>query len=204
MILEKYDSTEALGVLLRHVVGLRAERRLHQNPADACQLISALRATIHLDGDIAEVGTASGGSARLISEYSEGKAIHCFDTFSGMPTPGKLDNRFNEGSYRYSLESVSAYLHGRKIEFHAGTFPDSAVPVRNHRFCFVHLDADLYQSTLDSLEFFYPRMNPGGIMITHDYTWAKGVNQAFAEFFMKKPEKPIELIGDQAMVVKLS
>jgi hypothetical protein len=47
-------------------------------------------------------------------------------------------------------------------------------------------------------------MNPGGIIITHDYGWAAGVDQAFAEFFADKPEEPIELIGYQAMVVKLS
>jgi Macrocin-O-methyltransferase (TylF). len=66
------------------------------------------------------------------------------------------------------------------------------------------LDVDLYQSTLDCLEFFYPRLNPGGIIVTHDYSWAAGVDRAFSEFFMDKPEKPIETIGYQAMVVKLS
>jgi hypothetical protein len=46
-------------------------------------------------------------------------------------------------------------------------------------------------------------MCSGGIIITHDYSWAAGVDQAFSEFFADKLEKPIELIGDQALVVRL-
>lgn len=203
MILAKYASSNRK-VLLEHVVRIKAQGRLLQSPADACQLISALRATSHLDGDIAEVGTASGGSARLISEYSGGKTIHLFDTFEGLPKPGDLDDRFKEGSYRCSLDNVQQYLEGRRVKFHKGMFPASATAVQDQRFSFVHLDVDLYQSTLNCLRFFYPRVNSGGIIITHDYSWAAGVDQAFSEFFKDKPEKPIELIGYQAMIVKLS
>jgi O-methyltransferase len=204
MILAKYESTDDRRALLRCVVQLRSQRRLLQSPAEACQLISALRATSHLDGDIAEVGTAFGGSARLISEYSGNKTIHLCDTFQGLPKPGDLDDKFSEGSYRCSLEDVRQYLQGRRVEFHKGLFPGSATSLQGHRFSFVHLDVDLYQSTLDCLRFFYPRLNPGGIIITHDYSWAAGVDRAFSEFFTDKPEKPIETIGYQAMVVKLS
>lgn len=204
MILAKYSSTDDRKALLQHVVRIKAQGRLLQSPADACQLISALRATSHLDGDIAEVGTASGGSARLISEFSGDRRIHLFDTFEGLPRPGDLDVRFNQGSYACSLEDVTHYLQGCRVEFHKGYFPESASSIQACRFSFVHLDVDLYQSTLDSLRFFYPRLTPGGIIITHDYAWAAGVDQAFSEFFRDKQEKPIELIGYQAMIVKLS
>lgn len=204
MILAKYVSTDDRKALLQYIVRIKAQGRLLQGPADACQLISSLRATSHLTGDIAEVGTAAGGSARLIGEYSGDKVIHLFDTFEGLPKPGELDGRFTEGSFRCSLDDVKQYLTGRRVEFHKGYFPGSASAVQDRRFSFVHLDVDLYQSTLDSLRFFYPRLNPGGIIITHDYSWAAGVDQAFSEFFKDKPEKPIELIGYQAMIVKLS
>jgi predicted O-methyltransferase YrrM len=205
MVLANYASNDRRAIL-RHVVRLKTEGRLVQSPADACQLVSALRATLHLDGDIAEVGTAAGGSARLISEYCGDKTIHLFDTFEGLPKPGDLDDRFNEGAYRSSLEDVQRYLsiEGRRFEFHKGMFPASATSVQGHRFSFVHLDVDLYQSTLDCLRFFWPRLSTGGIIITHDYSWAAGVDQAFSDFFKDKLEKPIELIGYQAMVVKLS
>jgi hypothetical protein len=70
-------------------------------------------------------------------------------------------------------------------------------------FSFVHLDVDLYQSTLSGLEWFYPRLNRGGVLISHDYTIAKGVRKAFDEFFIDKPECLIELSGSQVAFVKL-
>ena len=188
---------------LGDVVRLKSQGLL-QNPAEACQLISALRATSRVEGDIAEVGTASGGSARLIGEYSSGKTIHVFDTFEGLPDPDARDEGFIKGAYKCSFEKVQHYLQGLPVEFHKGLFPGSAALLQNHQFSFVHLDVDLYQSTLDCLKFFYPRLNPGGIIISHDYVISPGVNQAFAEFFADTPETPIELIGYQVMVVKFS
>jgi len=203
VIVARFDSEDRRR-LLHHWSQLRSQRRLLQSPADSCQLVYALRATSDVKGDIAEVGTAGGGSARLITEYSGDKVVHLFDTFEGLPEPGKLDRRFTAGAYRWSLSNVQEYLKGRRVEFHKGLFPASADGMQNTRFSFVHLDVDLYQSTLDCLKFFYPRMNPGGIIITHDYSWAAGVDRAFTEFFTDKREKPIELIGHQALVTKLS
>jgi O-methyltransferase len=65
----------------------------------------------------------------------------------------------------------------------------------------VHLDVDLYASTRAGLEFFYPRMIPGGIIITHDYSTLPGVAQAFSEFLPKNGRAIIELPTTQAMVV---
>jgi hypothetical protein len=139
-----------------------------------------------VQGDIAEVGTSRGGSARLIGEYSSGKTIHVFDTFEGLPEPGPQDPRFSKGEYSCSLGKVQEYLKGLPVEFHKGIFPHSSTNVRNRRFSFVHLDVDLYQSTLDCLNFFYPRLSLGGIIISHDYTTAEGVDLAFDEFFSDK------------------
>jgi O-methyltransferase len=203
MVLVKYTTGDRKS-RLQDFVRLKSEGRLLQSPAEGCQLISALRATKSIDGDIAEVGTAQGGSARLIAQYAAGKTIHVFDTFEGLPAPGANDPGFVKGAYVCSLESVREYLKGFPVEFHKGLFPGSAAAVNECRFSFVHLDVDLYQSTLDCLDFFYPRMHLGGIIISHDYATALGVNLAFAEFFADKREQPIELIGYQAMVVKLA
>ena len=203
IVLAKYASNDRKA-LLQNVMRLKSTGHLQQNPAEGCQLVSALRATARVQGDIAEVGTSRGGSARLIGEYSSGKTIHVFDTFEGLPDPGPQDPRFSKGAYSCSLEKVQEYLKGLPVEFHQGIFPHSAANVRNRHFSFVHLDVDLYQSTMDCLNFFYPRLSLGGIIISHDYTTAEGVDLAFDEFFSDKPETPMELIGYQVMVVKFS
>ena len=63
---------------------------------------------------------------------------------------------------------------------------------------------DLYEGTLACLDFFYPRMLPGGVMITHDYSILAGVKQAFDEFFSDRPEGLFEMPTTQCMVIKLA
>jgi hypothetical protein len=46
-------------------------------------------------------------------------------------------------------------------------------------------------------------MNPGGIIISHDYLTAPGVQKAFCEYFADKPEPVIETAGSQCFVVKI-
>ena len=67
----------------------------------------------------------------------------------------------------------------------------------------VHLDVDLYKSTLDCLKFFYPRVNKGGIIISHDYPSVNGVKKAFDEFFKDKPEPIIRVSYNQCLIVKI-
>src|SRR2546430_11261444 len=55
-----------------------------------------------------------------------------------------------------------------------------------------HIDVDLYTSTLACLEFFYPRLVPGGILLSHDYSLLTGVKAAFTEFLAGKPERSEE------------
>ncbi|GAB4496539.1 MAG: hypothetical protein OHK0052_06640 [Anaerolineales bacterium] len=74
-----------------------------------------------------------------------------------------------------------AYLKDcTNIHIYPGIFPQTADPVREHRFSLVSLDVDTYQSTKDGLNFFIPRLNPGGILLSHDYQYP-GVARAFEE-----------------------
>ena len=109
-----------------------------------------------------------------------------------------------EGHYAASLASVQAFLADLPdVRFYRGMFPGTAGPVAEKRFSFVHLDVDLKSSTLGCLDFFYPRMLPGGVILTHDYSYLDGVRAAFAEFLAEKRERAIELPTSQAMLVKL-
>src|SRR5690606_12688497 len=119
----------------------------------------------------AEVGCYEGGSARLLCEVRNGKPLHLFDTFSGLPKSTGKDRSLyigkekrNRKQYACSLESVQTYLKDySNVHFYQGMFPQTAGPVEGAKFSFVHLDVDLYESTKNSLEFFYSRMTSGGI-----------------------------------------
>ena len=184
---------------------MRSEQELLLSGIEAYQIFTTVKRTAKISGDIAEVGVYNGGSARLICEAKGNKALYLFDTFEGLPDLCELDDpkEFHKGQYLGSLESVKVCLSKYSdVHFHKGIFPLTAETIKNKRFSFVNLDADLYKSTLSCLEFFYPRMNIGGVIISHDYISVPGVRKAFDEFFKEKTEPIIELPGNQCLIVK--
>ena len=192
----------------RHVLAAikaaRSGRESLLSGNEAFTVFSLAQAQSALGGEMAEVGVYQGCSARMISLASNGAPLHLFDTFSGLPAPDADEHgRMRQGHYAASLEGVQAYLADRPhVEFHRGMFPETAAPVADRRFSFVHLDVDLKSSTRGCLEFFYPRMLPGGIILTHDYSYLDGVREAFDEYLAGRPERAIELPTSQAMLVK--
>lgn len=171
---------------------------------EAYNIYAAVRRTAKVPGAIAEVGVFRGGSARLMCEVKGDRHLHLFDTFAGMPETGDIDPRFGKGVLVGSLDNVQAYLRDfPNVFFHPGFFPDTAVGLEDLRFSFVHLDVDIYRSTADSLQWFYPRLNRGGMLISHDYPVAEGVRKAFDEFLADKPDCLIELSETQAAFIKL-
>jgi O-methyltransferase len=175
---------------------------------EALQLYLAVKKTQKINGNIAEVGVFKGGSASLIAKANTTcKKIYLFDTFDGLPDLNTFDNstQFYSGQFKSSYDEVKEYLSKyENINIHKGYFPSTSKPIENELFSFVHLDVDLYETTLECLKFFYPRMTKGAILISHDYTWAIGVRKAFNDFFSDKPEPIIELdfIGSQCLIVK--
>jgi hypothetical protein len=194
---------------MRAVRELKRRRDMNISPLEAIQLFSLVRATAKLGGSMAEVGVYRGGTARVIREADATRSLHLFDTFEGLPEPAETDTkflwgRFRKGQFSYSLENVRSYLGDcHKVHFHKGLFPATGEAVKDEKFSFVHADVDLYASTWGLLDFFYPRLLRGGIIVSHDFATCRGVREAIEEFFKDLPEPVIELAGDQALVVKL-
>jgi O-methyltransferase len=159
------------------------------------------------EGDMAEVGVYQGGSARIIAEAKGNKPLHLFDTFEGLPDP---DARYDKKMVKGDMQNTSLDLVRKNLDpydnifYYQGLFPETAEPIRNRKFTFVNNDTDIYSSTKSVLEFFYPKMTKGGIMLTHDYNDSRtpGVRKAYDEFFADKPEQIIEIWDTQAYIVK--
>jgi hypothetical protein len=66
------------------------------------------------------------------------------------------------------------------------------------------VDVDLYEATLGSLDFFYPRLVPGGMLVCDDYgfTTCPGATRAVDEFMSGRPEPIIHLPTGQGLVIK--
>jgi len=191
-------------IMLRVVRQIQKEKRCLMWPAEMAQIYISAQASARLPGDFAEVGVYKGGSAKLMALVKGDKRLSLFDTFIGLPELAASDGSIlHQGQFGIDIAEVKQYLRDFKnIEFYPGLFPVTGEPVKNRVFAFVHLDVDLYKSTFEALEFFYPRMTPGGIILSHDYTMPLGVKSAFKDFFSDKKEIIIELSTSQCIVVK--
>lgn len=156
------------------------------------------------EGDFAEVGVYEGSSAKVICAAKGIKRLHLFDTFEGLPEVRSIDKLYKKGDYSCSELKVRNYLEGENnITFYKGLFPqETGESVGLTEFSFVHLDVDIYQSTLDSLEFFYPRLTQGGIILSHDYAQSEGVKKAFTEFLQRNKGTLVQLCESQVMLIK--
>jgi hypothetical protein len=175
---------------------------------DRCfMLYQAAKYAGNKEGDIAEVGVYKGGTGKLLAKVCPNKIIHLFDTFTGMPEVGTYAEYHKEGDFSdTSLQSVKQFLRDcGNMVFHPGFFPETAVDIKEKRFCLIHVDVDIYQSVKDCLGFFYDRMVPGGIMIFDDYEWKScpGVKQAINEFLAGKKETVFITTRYQCMFLKL-
>jgi hypothetical protein len=184
---------------------IKQETGMLMDDNEAYQIFMAVKRTNKIKGEIAEVGVYKGGSARLICEAKGDRPLHLFDTFEGLPKVDKVDSPwFYKGKYAACLNDVKSCLKEYKnVYFYKGMFPATAGLLEDKQFSFVHLDVDTHQSTLDCLKFFYPRMDQGSVLISHDYFSAAGVRKAFDEFFGEKREPIIELPGSQCLIVKI-
>ena len=174
------------------LVDFYRDGRVGQQIEELYMLYQLMQLTESIGGDIAEVGVFQGGTARLIATLKKERRLHLFDSFCGMRETTNGKDLHQKGEFAAtSLESVKAYLgEFDDIDFYPGWFPETSEPVKDRIFSLVHLDVDLYQSTRDALEFFYPRLNRGGFILSHDFNSiaCPGVKEAFEEFFQNKPE----------------
>ena len=199
---KRYEKFDSKFLSIMKIIG--NERRLDYD--ENYTLYSSIININHLDGDIAEVGVYRGGTAKLICEVKGNKSLFLFDTFEGLPETHANDlnlkkNWLNDTSVVHVRDYLNKY---ENVHFLKGLFPETAKPIKHKIFSFVHLDTDLYKSTLDALEFFWPRLVLGGRIVSHDYntTSMPGIKKAFKEFFKDNPEKLIEIADTQIMVIK--
>ncbi len=177
-------------------------------PYEAFMIYSIVKTQSDVEGDLAEVGVYQGGSAKLICEVKKDKDLYLFDTFTGLPEVSKDDTHFGENHWyenefnNTSEESIREFLKKyENVHIIKGTFPESGKQILEKKFCFVHLDVDLYKSTIESLRFFFPRTVNGGIILIHDFH-SDGIQKAIKEFKNENKIKLIELTGSQAMIIK--
>jgi len=186
--------------------------------------IQFLRLVQSMEGCIAECGTFKGlGSFMFCHTLREsdprfdGSGFHIFDSFEGLSNPTEQDHvpdagagsqgaaYMGAGSFQAGLDHVrNALSEFPGIEFHKGWIPASfkSLPEREYRF--VHIDVDLYEPTRDSLEYFYPRLCEGGVIVCDDYAhlhWP-GATKALDEYCNPRGIPVLNMTTGQGVIIK--
>lgn len=170
-----------------------------------------LKLITRVPGDTAECGVYRGAMSWLICHRTAGqdRIHHGFDSFAGLSQPKPEDGRhWRRGQLACSRDQVEASLAAflDRLRLHPGWIPERFDEVADRRFAFVHIDVDLAQPTADSLAFFYPRLNPGGILVCDDYgcSTCPGATAAMDRFFAQRPEPIVALAGGGGFVIRES
>jgi hypothetical protein len=172
------------------------------------------RQTINLPGDIVELGVFRGHSLMTFANFMESrnigdrtKKLWGFDNFKGFeklrPEDGstysnvqKQEGGFSpEEFYPELLDVIDIFDADRfvgwknRIELIVGdvcqTVPEFVQKHPGLRISLLHFDIDLYEPTKVGLEYLYPLVVPGGIIIFDEYgvlEWS-GESKAVEEYF---------------------
>ena len=157
-------------------------------------------------GDTAECGAYQGAGSYLIckaTQQSCPRTHFIFDSFEGVSGPDEHDGDYwHKGDLSCSLEKFQR--PDGNVSIHKGWIPGRFNDVADRRFSFVHIDVDLHQPTADSLEFFYPRMNPGGMIVLDDYgfTTCPGAKKAADDFLRDKAENIFMMSCGSGLLIK--
>ncbi len=147
--------------------------------------IATLRHALSLapaEGLALEFGVATGGTLRVIAEARENGQVFGFDSFQGLPE----DWRTNLPAGTFKTDGLPDVPGAELVVgLFADTLPDflagHADPV-----AFLHLDADLYSSTVIVLEHVGPRLRPGSVIVFDEYFnypgWEQHEHRAWQEF----------------------
>lgn len=166
-----------------------------------------IKQTESLDGDIVEVGVFEGGTAEVLIEHSKNKQVFLFDTFEGIPYDDIEGGYHKEGDFKSTKynELIEEYKSNNRVNIIKGIFPDeSGQAVQEKKFSLVHLDVDVYKSYKDCLDFLYPKVVKGGVIVFDDYNAVSclGAKTAIDEFFKDKKEDVQIGPECQAFIVK--
>lgn len=153
----------------------------------------------HVPGDLIEAGVWRGGVTILmravLKAYGvQDRTVWVADSFEGLPKPNTKAYPEDKGydlsgfsSLSISLEQVRAnfekyQLLDGQVKFLKGWFKDTLPKAPIDELAIMRLDADLYESTMDTLVNLYPKLSLGGYVIVDDYWNAPPCRKAVDDY----------------------
>lgn len=164
--------------------GLQASEKDYTNHWRVNVALWAAETASKLSGDFVECGVNKGFVSSAImfdlGWNALGKKFWLLDTFAG------IDERFvsdeeraegimqrNEGDfYVKGVDSVRAnFAEWKNVEIVVGAVPETLAAVTSKQISYLHLDMNCAPPEVAALEYFWPKLVPGGVVLMDDYTY---------------------------------
>jgi hypothetical protein len=169
--------------------GVKASRGI--DPEFAWRVHTALwaaSAALSANGDFVECGVNAGFMSSAIMDYlswnQTGRQFYLIDTFSGPVLDqysaaevsagrvGLAKETLAAGGYVTDLDRVRAnFAEWKTAQVVPGAVPQILETIKFGDVAFVHLDMNCALPEQQALEFFYPRLSRGGLILFDDYTY---------------------------------
>ena len=185
------------------------------------ELLRFFLATLDVPGARAECGAYRGATALLLchawrsrrADY-DGESFYLIDSYSGTPESTEHDFipvRDESGSTRMesffpphksdvTAEMVRNHLRDfPRARIEQGWIPQVLEALPDTAWAFVHVDVTLYKPTLAALEYFYPRLSPGGVLLCEDSVFCPGVQKA-VDAYASAHDVPYVTLASRATV----
>ena len=186
----------------------------------------------NVPGAIVECGVGRGRSLLICAALNEifapeqggRRAVFGYDSFEGFPQPSREDDsprqphqgewaRSPSGLYTYSPDFIACVLANGGIETQPtlgkGFFCSSLKSYPGDPIAILHVDCDLYQSYLDTLQALWDMIVVGGVVVFDDFLFQSesnedwpGARRAVSEFFADKNQTMHESIRGTPYIIK--
>jgi O-methyltransferase len=173
-------------------------------------LVGELR---EVPGAILEVGVWRGGTGALLAKRASSlgldDTVYLCDTWTGVVKAGEVDIYYRDGKHDDASRDIVESLVGRlglsNVELLQGMFPEDTgdqIPDRTFRLC--HCDVDVYESARGVLEWVWPRLTPGGVVVFDDYGFpaCPGVTKLVNEHRLRDDRLVLHNLNGHGLIVK--
>lgn len=164
-----------------------------------------------IPGDYVECGVNRGGIARTQIELLDfnqlAKSYWLVDTFCGFPEEQKqfVSSGMPADAYSECYEDVvRTFAPFPRVRLVRGAVPDVLPQVEVDSVCYLSLDMNTAEPELQALEYFWPRLSRGAIVIMDDYVYHGFERQkaVLDEFARQKNTQILGLATGQGIIFK--
>ncbi len=155
-------------------------------------------------GDLIECGAWRGGATifmRAALDYygdTKDRRVWVADSFQGLPKPDPLVYPADANDPHWTFRELAAPLESVKhnfarygmlddrVRFLPGWFKDTLPTAPIQQLAVLRIDADMYEGTIQALEYLYDKVPRGGFCIIDDYGAVEGCRHAVEDFRAKR------------------